>query len=93
MSVRKFITYADLVATKIIRLADGMDALGAKEKVDLVITDLNMPNVDGFELKRTIRQVRCIVIYCGILSSLLNVSWRCGMQRRRNYNAWLNRSI
>jgi two-component system chemotaxis response regulator CheY len=25
------------------------------EKVNLIITDLNMPNVDGFELIRTIR--------------------------------------
>lgn len=43
---------------RVISAVDGMDALEIlpNEKVDLVITDLNMPNVDGFELVRTIRQ-------------------------------------
>jgi DNA-binding response OmpR family regulator len=37
---------------------DGMEALEklARGKVDMVITDLNMPNMDGFELTQTIRK-------------------------------------
>ncbi len=57
-SIRKFITFA-LAAKgyKIISAADGMEALEklAHEKVGLIITDLNMPNIDGFELIKTIR--------------------------------------
>ena len=36
---------------------DGKDALGklAANKVDLVITDLNMPNMNGIELTRSLR--------------------------------------
>lgn len=58
MSVRKFIALAlKSGGYRVISAVDGMDALEIlpKEKVDLVITDLNMPNVDGFELVRTIR--------------------------------------
>ncbi len=59
MSVRKFIALAlKSGGYRVISAVDGMDALEIlpKEKVDLVITDLNMPNVDGFELVRTIRE-------------------------------------
>lgn len=59
MSVRKFIALSlKSGGYRVISAVDGMDALEIlpKEKVDLVITDLNMPNVDGFELVRTIRQ-------------------------------------
>lgn len=58
MSVRKFIALSlKSGGYRVISAVDGMDALEIlpKEKVDLVITDLNMPNVDGFELVRTIR--------------------------------------
>ena len=47
---------------KILTASDGMDAiekistLPDKEKVDLVITDLNMPNLDGYSLIETLRQ-------------------------------------
>jgi two-component system chemotaxis response regulator CheY len=59
MSVRKFIALSlKSGGYRVISAVDGMDALEilSKEKVDLVITDLNMPNVDGFELVRAIRQ-------------------------------------
>lgn len=37
---------------------DGLDALRVlqNERVDMVITDLNMPNMDGFGLTRELRQ-------------------------------------
>jgi two-component system chemotaxis response regulator CheY len=43
---------------EVITASDGMDALEKlpKGKVDLIITDLNMPNMDGYELIRTLRE-------------------------------------
>lgn len=73
-SVRKFITLAlKIMGYRVITAVDGMDALEKlpTEKIDLLITDLNMPNIDGLKLIRTIRQDE---IYCDlpiiILSSL-----------------------
>ena len=44
----------------VVTACDGMDALeklsNLEEKVDLVITDLNMPNLDGYALVSTLRQ-------------------------------------
>ena len=57
-SVRKFITLAlKLAGYKVIPAEDGMEALEKlpQQKIDLLITDLNMPNIDGFKLIRTIR--------------------------------------
>jgi two-component system chemotaxis response regulator CheY len=57
-SVRKFVTFAlKMKGYKVIAACDGMDALEKipQEDFDLIITDLNMPNVDGFELIQTIR--------------------------------------
>lgn len=57
-SVRKLISLAlKLQGYRIITTSDGMEALEILpvEQVDLLITDLNMPNVDGFELIRTVR--------------------------------------
>ena len=60
-TVVKFVTLAlrnkgfDVVTAR-----DGMNAIetlsGLKEDVDLVITDLNMPNLDGYSLIETLRQ-------------------------------------
>ena len=58
-SVRKFITFAlKLIGYEVIAAVDGMDALEQlpKTKVDLLVTDLNMPNVDGIRLIKTIRE-------------------------------------
>jgi len=57
-SIRKFAAFS--LSTKgydIISVSDGMEALEKlpTEKINLVITDLNMPNVDGFELIKAIR--------------------------------------
>ncbi len=44
---------------KVVTACDGMDAVekisNMSEKVDLVITDLNMPNLDGYGLIDTLR--------------------------------------
>lgn len=58
-SIRKFMTLALKVqGYRILTAEDGMHALEIlpNEQVDLIITDLNMPNVDGFELIRTVRE-------------------------------------
>lgn len=58
-SVRKFITLAlKIKGYRVLAAQDGMEALEIlpKEKIDLLITDLNMPNIDGFKLIRSIRE-------------------------------------
>ncbi len=57
-TIRKFISFS--LAAKgfeIISAADGMEALEQlpKENINLIITDLNMPNINGFELIKSIR--------------------------------------
>ena len=58
-TVRKFVSASlTMQGFNVITACDGMDAL---EKLpswtfDLVITDLNMPNMDGFELIRSLRE-------------------------------------
>ncbi|MFA7418941.1 MAG: response regulator [Melioribacteraceae bacterium] len=57
-TIRKFVSVAlSVKGYEIISCADGMEAIEIlpSHKVDLVITDLNMPNVDGFELITSIR--------------------------------------
>lgn len=57
-SVRKFVTLAlKLAGHKVIGAVDGMDALEKlpAQKIDMLITDLNMPNIDGLRLIKTIR--------------------------------------
>ena len=43
----------------ILEAKDGQDALNQlqKNKIDLLITDLNMPNLNGFELIRRVRAI------------------------------------
>jgi two-component system chemotaxis response regulator CheY len=60
-SIRKFLSFAIRAqGFGVIAARDGMDALEklSKNKVDLVITDLNMPNMDGFEFLKAIREDR-----------------------------------
>ena len=44
---------------QVVEAVDGVDALAksSAQKVDLVITDLNMPNMNGIELTRKLRAV------------------------------------
>jgi len=58
-TVRKFVSVSlTMQGFKVVTASDGMDALEKLPagKVDLVITDLNMPNMDGFELIRALRE-------------------------------------
>ncbi len=57
-SIRKFVSFAlTMKGFEIVPACDGMEALEKlpAERVNLVITDLNMPNLDGFELIKAIR--------------------------------------
>lgn len=57
-SIRKFVSFAlTLKGFEILPVCDGMEALEKlpTKKIQLLITDLNMPNVDGFELIKAVR--------------------------------------
>jgi two-component system chemotaxis response regulator CheY len=57
-SMRKMINFTLISAGYLgVEAADGADALAKKtaQKVDLFITDLNMPNMNGIELTRQLR--------------------------------------
>lgn len=58
-TVRKFVSVSlSMQGFDVTTACDGMDALEKlpQKKIDLVITDLNMPNMDGFEFIRTLRE-------------------------------------
>lgn len=58
-SVRKFITLAlKIKGYNVVPVQDGMEALERLPQggIDLLITDLNMPNIDGYKLIRSIRE-------------------------------------
>ncbi len=58
-TVRKFVSVSlEMQGFQVSTAKDGMDALEQlpKKKFDLVITDLNMPNMDGFEFIRALRE-------------------------------------
>jgi len=58
-TVRKFVSVSlNMQGFTVITACDGMDALEKlpSSKVDLLITDLNMPNMDGFELIKALRE-------------------------------------
>lgn len=57
-TIRKFVSVAlKLKGFEIISVSDGMEALEKlpTENINLIITDLNMPNMDGFELIKSVR--------------------------------------
>jgi two-component system chemotaxis response regulator CheY len=57
-TIRKFVAFSlTMHGFEVIPACDGMEALEKLPayKIDLVITDLNMPNMDGFELIKSIR--------------------------------------
>ncbi|MBN1396988.1 MAG: response regulator [Bacteroidetes bacterium] len=58
-TVRKFVAAAlNMKGFRVITASDGIEALERmpSEKFDLIITDLNMPDMDGYELIRSIRE-------------------------------------
>ncbi|MCD6335340.1 MAG: response regulator [Candidatus Latescibacterota bacterium] len=58
-TVRKFVSFAvKSMGHRVITATDGMDALEKlpDAEVDLVITDLNMPNMNGYELIDSLRK-------------------------------------
>ena len=58
-TVRKFVSVAlSMQGFAVVTACDGMDALEKlpNQQVDLVITDLNMPNMDGFEFIKALRE-------------------------------------
>ncbi|MGF1644049.1 MAG: response regulator [Thiotrichales bacterium] len=57
-SMRQMVTFTlKRAGFDVLQAVDGVDALGTakKERVDLVLTDINMPNMDGFQLIRELR--------------------------------------
>jgi two-component system chemotaxis response regulator CheY len=51
---------------EVLEAADGVEALNlakSQAAVDLVLTDINMPNMDGLTL---VRQLRLLPHYCGV---------------------------
>jgi CheY-like chemotaxis protein len=57
-SIRKFITLAlKLEGYNILTAGDGMEAIEKlpQQEINLIITDLNMPNIDGYKLIQYIR--------------------------------------
>jgi two-component system chemotaxis response regulator CheY len=58
-TVRKFVAASlNMKGFRVVTAADGVEAseLMPAEKFDLIITDLNMPDMDGFEFIRTLRE-------------------------------------
>ena len=58
-TIRKFVAFSlTMQGFEVVAAKDGMEAIEhlPAKKVDLIITDLNMPNLDGFELIRSIRK-------------------------------------
>jgi two-component system, chemotaxis family, chemotaxis protein CheY len=58
-TVRKFVSVSlGMQGFSVVTACDGMDALEKlpTAKFDLIITDLNMPNMDGFGLIRALRE-------------------------------------
>ncbi|MCH7887262.1 MAG: response regulator [Candidatus Marinimicrobia bacterium] len=60
-TVRKFVSFAlKSMGIEVVAASDGIDALEklSTERFDLVITDLNMPHLDGYELISSIREIK-----------------------------------
>ena len=58
-TIRKFVSIAlTMQGYEVVVVSDGMEAIEKlpQNKIDLVITDLNMPNLDGYELIKSIRE-------------------------------------
>ncbi len=64
---------------EVVEAVDGQDALGKLSgKLDMIITDLNMPNMDGIEL---IRQVRSLPEYKFVPIIMLTTESQAGKKQ------------
>lgn len=56
---------------EVLESSDGIEALEVldRERVDLIVSDVNMPRLDGIELMRTVREERALEIPCVLLSA------------------------
>ncbi len=58
-TIRKFVSFSlKMQGYEVVAASDGMEAVEKlpQDNFELIITDLNMPNMDGFELIRVIRE-------------------------------------
>jgi two-component system chemotaxis response regulator CheY len=58
-TIRKFVSFSLMThGFEVVPACDGMEAveLLPTKSIDLIITDLNMPNMDGFELIKAVRE-------------------------------------
>ena len=81
-SIREAVKYAlEPLGYDIVEAEDGVDGLDQleKSKVDLVITDLNMPNLDGIEF---IEEVRKQDRYAGLPLVMLTTEGQAEKMRR-----------
>jgi two-component system chemotaxis response regulator CheY len=66
-TMRKLVTralrQAEFVLDEIIEAGDGIEALAALNgnKIDLILSDINMPNMDGIEFVKSARSMGCKV--------------------------------
>jgi len=53
--------------------ADGVDALNvmSKNKIDIVLTDVNMPNMDGYRLTQRLREMGLTLPVIGVTANAL----------------------
>ncbi|MDD3801153.1 MAG: response regulator [Desulfuromonas sp.] len=60
--VSRSLRQAGLEFDEILEAGDGQEALSllAKEKVDLILSDINMPNMDGIEFLRQKKEIAAI---------------------------------
>jgi two-component system chemotaxis response regulator CheY len=91
-TIRKFLSFAlRALGFSVIAARDGMDALEklSKNRVDLVITDLNMPNMDGFEFLKALREDAQYSEVPIIILSSLSSSQEIEMGMRLGANSYL----
>lgn len=93
-AIRKFISFAlRAEGYTVITAQDGLEALEKmlRDRVDLVITDLNMPKLDGFGLVRAIREDREQGSIPIIILSSLNDTQDIDQGRRLGADSYLTK--
>lgn len=73
--------------------ADGLEALDrwSVENFDVLLTDMNMPNMDGYELVRILRSQGTTIPIIGITASVMQAERELGMAF--GLDAWINKPI